>query len=727
MVAASLTGISVTIGLRAAAESIAEPFRNSTQVANHRDADGDGLNDYTVGVAEYKLQDCAAVVGEGKYYANDSTARLFRNKDVLRMSGCSCITGKSEDCLGLNPSGTITGTTYELYDQQWDFDGVLVGKDIDSGDPRNSNNTSNLTEIASGKCREYSTTEYACAYDMDDMVCVDGVFCSFAFGVQIEISGLGIGPIDGRINNGKDRTDSDTQSVADCKDLTGTDLEKLENPGCRWCQAKDENGAVTGKYVCGYTYDPEYLAHCAVKKQKLPDVGPAFPRVISPYCTGKATLKGGDGFDSFAFSGRVMRCVEQTIDNIFWGKYQTISSATGEIESEKCLERQVTFSEDVGCQDGFFVRIQNTFRQTVMIILALFVTLLGVRVIMGSGNLMEIVKLIFITAIVMYFALGNAWKDNYYNFLMRGATEIGILFFQAGETSRTVNDGCQYNFNTRVGPHNIIYAQDEQHYAVWDMFDCKLAQYFGFGVKGEYPQFIKLLTHSLFSVFAILIILVFGIPITLIFLWIMFKALFIATVSVMVISLLIFISPLVIPLVLFSNSKVKGIFDGWKKQLIGYSLQPLILFAFLSFNFAIMDNFFYGSSTFTEGVMDTDCDRSSFVCLISYPGDSLGTTSILGIEIPWISTSYVTELTPIIFKLFFVLLVMASIFEKIKDIMQSLIGISGPSDSIAKGMGSAIKTGGKFALGAAKIGKSGAGKMFNAMRGRNNNDYGTGK
>ena len=70
------------------------------------------------------------------------------------------------------------------------------------------------------------------------------------------------------------------------------------------------------------------------------------------------------------------------------------------------------------------------------------------------------------------------------------------------------------------------------------------------------------------------------------------RALHIFLVSTIAIAILILISPLTITAILFQ--KTKNIFDGWLKQLLGFIIQPVILFAYLAIFVAVMDYSIYG-------------------------------------------------------------------------------------------------------------------------------------
>ena len=66
--------------------------------------------------------------------------------------------------------------------------------------------------------------------------------------------------------------------------------------------------------------------------------------------------------------------------------------------------------------------------------------------------------------------------------------------------------------------------------------------------------------------------------------------------------LLIYVSPLTITCALFERTK--GIFENWWKQMLGFILQPMILFAYLGLMLTVFDNLFIGDARFDEQTDD---------------------------------------------------------------------------------------------------------------------------
>ncbi|MDB2414245.1 type IV secretion system protein [Rickettsiales bacterium] len=138
------------------------------------------------------------------------------------------------------------------------------------------------------------------------------------------------------------------------------------------------------------------------------------------------------------------------------------------------------------------------------------------------------------------------------------------------------------------------YPEGKSFYALWDMIDCKLAKYLGVGenkADKDVPQVIVIAAASLFST-------VYGILIWLLTLAMLAFIVLIAVrivqtyiVAFVVVVILVYISPLIIPAMLFKFTK--PIFDKWVKQIMGFAIQPIIMFAFLSLMFGVFDQIIY--------------------------------------------------------------------------------------------------------------------------------------
>ncbi len=146
-------------------------------------------------------------------------------------------------------------------------------------------------------------------------------------------------------------------------------------------------------------------------------------------------------------------------------------------------------------------------------------------------------------------------------------------------------------------PAGGLLTTDMSYMKLWDSIDCRIAKYLGIGAIPDSPSS----PHSLLIAIGSLLsgpvgIIIFCLLVTfLVFVvLIIIRMVHIYIIAFMALILLAYIAPLVIPMALFEHTKSS--FDAWLKQVIGFAVQPIILFAFLAFMFAIFDNIIYGGN-----------------------------------------------------------------------------------------------------------------------------------
>ena len=165
-------------------------------------------------------------------------------------------------------------------------------------------------------------------------------------------------------------------------------------------------------------------------------------------------------------------------------------------------------------------------------------------------------------------------------------------------------------------------VRDMKFMKLWDMMDCKITKYLGVGdyrKDRSAPQALVIAIGSLFShilgLVLLLLFLVFLVFIILIILRVVHIYLM-ATISLI---LLVFISPLIIPTVLFGY--FKKIFDKWLKFVIGYTVQPIMMFTFLAFLVAMYDMVIFGGNhRFIPMTQDRHVSENN-ICLKSIETD----------------------------------------------------------------------------------------------------------
>jgi type IV secretion system protein VirB6 len=149
--------------------------------------------------------------------------------------------------------------------------------------------------------------------------------------------------------------------------------------------------------------------------------------------------------------------------------------------------------------------------------------------------------------------------------------------------------------------------------------------------------------------------------------------------------LLIYVSPLTITCVLFERTK--GIFENWWKQMLGFILQPMILFAYLGLMLTVFDNVFISTAKFnkitsTESMPEIDCtktaygvpDDTSIYCILNVSKfKKFNGLEVFDLAIP-VLTSLNKEKINTLFRAAVIMFVFFHFLDKITFVAQKLVG-----------------------------------------------------
>jgi hypothetical protein len=153
-----------------------------------------------------------------------------------------------------------------------------------------------------------------------------------------------------------------------------------------------------------------------------------------------------------------------------------------------------------------------------------------------------------------------------------------------GEDYTTTNTDINGNTVTR----NMQFMQ------LWDMVDCKVAKLLGVGMMENSVNTPKLLVMGPISIFTRPLgipIFIFVVTFLVYICMVVVRVVYVYIIATIALSILGFFGPLVIPASLFKYTR--KMFDAWFKQMVSYTLQPVILFAFLAFLFGAYDFVLY--------------------------------------------------------------------------------------------------------------------------------------
>ena len=639
------------------------------------------------------------------------------------------INGNYADC---NQEVSSKNTNFNqiavYYDKQSNLPTGAYGADIIKALRTGSPNSSQYTWISAYDCKtmtmlgadvgghNFSAKRWVCAYEESGQICADVVFCTSLEIIQfIKYVMPGMFFFNKVTGYVADPTLSSSDSTRNCgsNPWSGSEQDDYESGNGRcecaccggkddadrpeYCDAvvKDAQGSDLAVEFSCETYNERYRAHCIPLGSENMEIDPPViaPIAVSAYCDANLTI----GYTPFPFAGKLMRCFEKTLNNVFYGTREIVAYDEDDdymieegalVMTLECIEGTVNSSGF--CDSSMFMKVMEGYQGLIRMMLILFVSFVGIRMLMGANYAFpDLFKMIIKVSLVAYFSMGDAWKDGYYNTLLTMGSELGAEYYDMSdaayeEVSGSMNvivsepgavsstecsststgtaaglasalNKCSYT--NGKGYDGAVYSEEDAHYAAWDMLDCKFATYTGFTVTKSFPFIVSFAWGMLLSVSTGFMTLIAALAILYSSMVIMLSALYIGIVILFNITILIYISPLVIPLVLFDSTK--AIFNKWLSTLIGYSLQPMILFALLSFTYAILDALFLTTMP------------QIFASEVSQTAVGLG---IVGYKIT--SSSGFASLVVSMIKFTLAMIIMSSLFTRATSILRDLTGAS---------------------------------------------------
>ena len=331
------------------------------------------------------------------------------------------------------------------------------------------------------------------------------------------------------------------------------------------------------------------------------------------------------------FTAPIAQCIRETLENVFYNRAGhshcknpgEVPNARGECSSQTYVYKQ----GNQVAEQGFFSIIQSRIQLLVRLTLIMSITFMGIKILMGGKFLerKELIMFVVKLGLIMWFATGNAWQQTFFDGVYRASESFSTLVMKMRVSPNIERrDGCQFG---EIATPKLIdsptgeigasgkaitkkeltvsteavgnpYPIGKGYLAIWDTLDCKIARYLGFGPTASVANIAKLILAGYFTgpigIYFSVLTMIFGIFLVLFAL----RMLYIFLASAMAIILMVYVSPIVIPLVLFK--KTENIFKNWIKELLSYSLQPILLFAYIGIFVTIFDEALTGSATFNN-------------------------------------------------------------------------------------------------------------------------------
>lgn len=360
---------------------------------------------------------------------------------------------------------------------------------------------------------------------------------------------------------------------------------------------------------------------CKTTSLPPPDPTPADEqcRVIGDSCYG--TTKSQSLFN---FSGLAVDCVKESLDKVFF-------------QSNQCQVTDKHF--DFTTYLNPFSYFHNALKASVRVALMLYVVFYGINMGLSQeyGKIDKIAVFIIKLVFVAYFAVGFGpvyFKEG------KETRDNGMLVFGLPLLTNFTHQFAEIVFNA-AGAQGLCefdrekYQKGYSHYGIWDAIDCRIGYYLGLELlynhgsalkdlhytisgdnTGESINFpasgkpVNVLTDSesgVFRFFAVMfgfftagniIVLVSGIVFCVIFLSIMLYFLTNYLVCLVTIYVMTYISPIFIPMVLFT--KTKAYFDAWLKICLSCALQPAVIAGFIALLVTMYDSAIYRNCKFVR-------------------------------------------------------------------------------------------------------------------------------
>lgn len=421
------------------------------------------------------------------------------------------------------------------------------------------------------------------------------------------------------------------------------------------------------------------------------------------------------------FSSPLVQCFKETMQNILLNKAGHTKCKDPDEHPDAlglCNSGELFQEGETLIIKSAFTTIQGSLRWIIKMTLTLAIAIYGAMILIGAKPIEKKQLFTFILKIVviMYFALGNGWHQVFLENIFTISSNLGAIvmklddektvkYEEAPQDNRRyviisqksnlilqdkpeeLKDGCQFpRFNAYLEPddenrfNNPQYKNGLEYLKIWDILDCKLMRSLGYGPELSVPNLVIAILAGFFTSGLGIVFAIATFFFAFFFLSLILRAMHIFLLSTTAITILIFVSPITITAMLFE--KTKSIFDSWLKQLIGFMLQPVILFAYLGIFIAIFDHTMIGPVTFKgtgkevpkEIVCDGEAADKSMYCIFhiskikTYSG-----LEAIGITIPFLDSMNSDKLNAII-KAALLMFIFTHFMDKVSALAAKLVG-----------------------------------------------------
>lgn len=149
-------------------------------------------------------------------------------------------------------------------------------------------------------------------------------------------------------------------------------------------------------------------------------------------------------------------------------------------------------------------------------------------------------------------------------------------------------DGCYFG--------NAEYPEGKEYLSMFDSLDCKLSNYLHTSAQLTGIHIVLILVVLFVSAPMGILLLLLGFTLFFLLFAIVFKIFYFFIVNILAINILVFVSPIIFPALLFD--KYKGIFDEWLKSIMGFCLQLVVILIFAGLFIGTIDRVGLGGAEY---------------------------------------------------------------------------------------------------------------------------------
>jgi type IV secretory pathway VirB6-like protein len=410
------------------------------------------------------------------------------------------------------------------------------------------------------------------------------------------------------------------------------------------------------------------------------------------------------------FSAPMAQCFKETLENLFLnvaGDTQCSNPDEKPNSSGVCTSGYA-YQRGHGLKtQSFFLKVQSNLQSIIKMTLTLSIMFFGYMILHGGGSAItkkQLLPYILKIGLVMYFAVGDGWQYGFMKGVLGTSTLLSDIMFRVDESgaSNTL-DGCQFprfnyadqNEDTKYS-QNASYPPGSEYLRIWDTLDCKIARALGFGPEVSVPNLIYMILGGFFTGGLGIVFVVASFALGFFMISLTIRALHIFLLSITSIIILMYVSPIAITAALFD--KTKNIFDGWWKQMLGFTLQPMILFAYLGILITLFDKIIIGDDVRFTGdgkqnpkqmICNDAAKNTSIICIFRIPDiKTYDGFEVLGVGLPMLGSMNQEKLQSIM-KAALIMFIFMKFMDQITGFASKLVGgaeLNSDWDASASGM-----------------------------------------